>query len=126
MSKQKSIKVTKDQLDRLWGDGGPYSEVHIDKDIRILDDKITRTFYYVYAYVNPTTFKLLKKNKNKIKDKTILVILETAEYRGPHFGYQCYFNGRIPEGREELLPEIEKQAVRTIIKMHKIVMELIK
>ena len=61
------MALDKKTSEELWGEEGPYSQVQVLKEIRILDDKVTREFYYVYANINPATHKILKKNKKKVE-----------------------------------------------------------
>ena len=55
------MKLTKIQSDKLWGEDGPYSEVHLIIETRILDDKVTRKFIIVEQNINPLSFEILKR-----------------------------------------------------------------
>ena len=48
------------------------------KEIRILADEVSRTFFYIHADINPATFVALKASKDKIRNKDILTFLKEA------------------------------------------------
>ena len=112
----------------LWGGSGPYSQVNLIKQVRILDDRISRIFLVVEVDINPTTFEIVLKNRNSVEfsnDVMTQQLLDTAEYRGPHFGYvsrafeEEYIN-------EEVLLKAgnhRKYCEETIIKMHRFIMD---
>ena len=121
------MKLTKKQIDGFWGETGPYSEVNLIKQVRILDDRISRVFLVVEVNINPTTFEMVLKNRDNAEfrnDVMIQQLLDTAEYRDPDFGYVSrafeakYIN-------EEILLKAgnhRKYCEETIIKMHKFIM----
>ncbi|MBI2047810.1 MAG: hypothetical protein HYT27_01605 [Parcubacteria group bacterium] len=122
-------KLTTKQKDLLWsGDGkGPYSQVNLIKQIRILDDSVSRIFLVVEADINPTTFEIIKNNRhdNEFKDDVMIQqLLDRAEYRGPQFGYvvaafeEEYINNEVLARAEQAL----KYTQKSIIKMHNYVM----
>ncbi len=120
------MKLTKNEQERLWGDGGPYSEVKIILNTRILDDEVSRTMLEVEGNINPTTFKIVKKNKDKfIDDPVIIELLEMARYEGKSYGY--HFSA----GAEEYIDEFslkrakrkQAHAQKAVIKMHKFVIK---
>lgn len=53
------MRLKQKDIDKLWGEEGPYSEVKIIKQLRILDDQISRIFIEVEVYVNPFTFETI-------------------------------------------------------------------
>lgn len=122
------MKLTDGQIDMLWGETGPYSEANLIKQVRVLDDSISRIFLEVEININPTTFKLVKKHRNdkEFKDDIIIQqLLDHADYRGQKFGYvSCAF---LCEYRNrKTLKEAEKSlkyAQETIIKMHKFIID---
>ncbi len=120
------MKLTKNEQEMLWGDTGPYSEVKIVVNTRILDDEVSRVMIEVEGNINPTTFKVVKKNKSKfIDDPVITELLSTARYEGKSYGYH------ISAGAEEYDDEISlrnakiKQVYmeKAVIKMHQFVIE---
>ncbi|MEK7522568.1 MAG: hypothetical protein AAB569_03240 [Patescibacteria group bacterium] len=119
------MKLTKIQSDKLWGEDGPYSEVHLIIETRILDDKEARKFIIVEQNINPLSFEILKKNSDKFKnDIPIMQLFEHAEYRGQKFGYVvCAF---IKEYREssDLIEgqECVDFSKEMLIRIHKFVM----
>jgi hypothetical protein len=125
------MELTKKQQDMLWGGDGPYSQVKLMKETRILDDNVSRIFLVVEAEINPTTFKLVKKhrkNKEFINDPMVQQLLDHADYRGLKFGYvSMAFSA---EYGDDVAMINAEQALRysqkTIIKMHKFVIGLIK
>ena len=72
----------------LWGEEGPYSEAKMVFNTRILDDHITRVTVEVEGNINPTTFRIIKKNKHHFaNDPVITQLLDTARYTGKSSGY---------------------------------------
>jgi hypothetical protein len=49
------MELSQKQREELWGDGGPYSEIRMCVETRILDDSVSRIFVVVEANINPTT-----------------------------------------------------------------------
>ena len=60
------MKLTQKDKDKLWGDSGPYTEVKLIFETRILDDKVSRIFILVEVYINPLTFEIIKKKTDRI------------------------------------------------------------
>ena len=125
------MKLTKKQVDMLWGESGPYSQANLIKQVRILDDKISRVFLVVEVDINPTTFEMVEKYRDSDEFKNDIIIqqlLDHADFRGPHFGYVSmafegeYLNQSVAFNAEAAL----KYAQDSIIKMHKFVMNKIK
>lgn len=57
-----NMKLTKKQIDELWGETGPYSQVDL---------------------INPLTYELIKKHRAQFTDDLkILQLLDHADYRG--------------------------------------------
>jgi len=125
----KGKKLTIKQKDLLWsGDGkGPYSQVNLKRQVRILDNSISRIFLVVETEINPTTFEIVKNNRNEDEFKNdikIQQLLDHAEYRGLQFGYVAvafeeeFTNNEIMSRAEHAL----KYTQESIIKMHDYVM----
>lgn len=132
---QKPMKLTKKQRDKLWGESGPYSQVNLKIENRILDDSLSRVFVIVETEVNPLTFELVKKNRDNFKkNKMIQGILDNSEFQGEGYGYVSYAYQAelIQEGDMhtndkplEIAHEVLAVAQRSVIEMHKFVMRLI-
>ena len=45
------MKLTSGQIDMLWGETGPYSEASLKKQVRVLDDSVSRIFLEVQNLV---------------------------------------------------------------------------
>lgn len=132
------MKLTKKQRDNLWGETGPYSQLNLTIETRILDDSVSRVFAIVDAEINPFTFELMKKNEDKFKgDKIILKkLLENGEYEGDEYGYvsTMYVEELIAEegnrdGNDKtfaIAHQILDAVQETIIEMHKFILEEIK
>ncbi len=123
------MKLTPKQIDKLWGETGPYSQANLIIQTRILDDRISRVFLIVEADINPLTYELVKKHWAQFAgDPKILQLLDHADYRGQEFGYVVmafeaeYKNESVMREVQERL----KYTIETLIKMHKFVMDLIK
>ncbi len=118
-------KLTLKDCERMWGEDGPYSQVRLCEETRILDDSVSRVFLVVEAEINPFTFEWVEKNRKKFSnDLPILQLLDHAEYRG-EFGYV------VSAGEVELEDEESRQFAReqadmtteTLIRMHRFIME---
>jgi hypothetical protein len=105
----------------LWGDEGPYSESKITINTRILDNEVSRIMIEVTANINPTTFKIIKQNKDKFKnDQDVTNILMGGVYWGKNHGYVVSLGEEDYRKEESLKRAIIKQQVLTdaIIRMH--------
>ena len=116
------------QIDMLWGEDGPYSQANLKKEVRILDDSVSRVFLIVETDVNPTTFEIVRKNRNKKEfkdDQMVQQLLDRSEHRGPYLGYVSmafekeYTDGNVIYEAEMALSYAQK----TIIKMHKFIID---
>lgn len=124
------MKLNKKQRGMLWGESGPYSQANLIRQVRILDDRVSRVFLVVEVDINPTTFEMVKKYRDSKEFKNNIIIqqlLNSAEYRGPHFGYvSMAFEA---EYRDEMVMWSAEAALKysqkNIIKMHKFVMDKI-
>ena len=122
------MKLSQKQYDELWGEDGPYSQVRVVIETRILDDRVSRVFVEVEADINPLTFKIIEQNRNKFKnDIKIQQLLDYADDRGQEFGYVVTaFSKEYAD--ETVMREAHTAAEytkATVIKMHKFVMELL-
>lgn len=128
MNKKK--KLTQKQIDMLWSGGGdsPYSQARLVKEVRVLDDEVSRTFIIVEVDINPTTFELVKKYRDNSEFKNDIVVqqlLDHVEYRGPEFGYVSMgfsdeFTDSVVLAEAELALD---RCQKTIIKMHKFIIK---
>lgn len=122
------MELNEKQREELWGETGPYSEIRLSIETRILDDSVSRVFAVVEASINPTTFKMIKKNRDEFKDdKMIQQLLEYSDYRGRKHGYViCVFRQQLTGDditeQAQIHVEYTKQA---LIKMHKYVMKVL-
>jgi hypothetical protein len=125
----KSKKLTAKQKDLLWsGDGkGPYSQVNLKRQVRILDNSVSRIFLVVETEINPTTFEIIMNDRGEDEfkdDVKIQQLLDHVEYRGPQFGYVAsafeeeFINNEVVSRAENAL----KYTQESIIKMHDYVM----
>ena len=121
------MPLTNRQIDQLWGENGPYSQVQLIIETRILDEQVTRVFANVETDVNPFTFRYIKKNRDKFADdQKIQQLLDHSDYRGQDFGYvslayseQLDLQGSSLAGAQFAVERCKE----TIIKMHRFVME---
>ncbi|MBI3290869.1 hypothetical protein HYZ76_01145, partial [Candidatus Falkowbacteria bacterium] len=65
-------KISQNDQEMLWGETGPYSEAKIVINTRILDDSVSRVMVEVEANINPTTFKIIKKNIGLFADDLVI------------------------------------------------------
>lgn len=120
----KNKKLTAKDFERMWGEDGPYSQVRLSEETRILDDSVSRVFLVVEAEINPFTFEYIKKNRRRFaNDESILQILEHAQYRD-EFGY-VVSAGEAELRDEEAVKFARERAdatIQTLIRMHTFVM----
>ncbi len=118
-------KLTQTDYKKMWGEDGPYSQVRLSEETRILDDSISRVFLVVEAEINPFTFEYIKKNRKQfLDDEPILQLLDHAENRDK-FGY-VVSAGEIELQDEESKRFARKQAdmtIQTLIRMHTFVIK---
>lgn len=122
------MKLTQKQRDKLWGEDGPYSEAHLTIETRILDDSVSRIFVSVEVHINPFTYETIKQNRDRFDDDILIQqLIDHSEYRGQAFGYvSCAFQDEYTD--ENVMREAQEHldyAKRTIIKMHKFVLDLL-
>lgn len=124
-NKKTQKKLTQQDRKKMWGEDGPYSQVRLCEEIRILDDSVSRVFLVVEAEINPFTFEYIRKNRQRfLNDEPILQLLDHAEYRG-EFGY-VVGAGEVELGDEESKKFARKQAditTQTLIRMHKFIID---
>lgn len=122
----KHNKLTKKDLDRLWGDDTPYSQVNLIEQTRVLGDAISRVFLVVEAEINPFTFEYVLDHRHLFADDVMIQqLLDHAEYRGPIEGYV------VSAGEEELRDKrsfevaisYKEIALKNILKMHELVIK---
>lgn len=125
--KKKNIvkKMSLTDYKKMWGEDGPYSQVRLCEESRILDDSVSRVFLVVEAEINPFTFEYVQKHRKKfVDDEPVLQILDHAENRGK-FGY-VVGAGEVELQDEESRQFAKEQAdmtIKTLIRMHRFVMD---
>lgn len=116
------MALTREQMAGLWGDGGPYSHVHVVREVRILDDSTSRTFYYVKANVNPTTYATLKAIEAQVEDEDIQAFLKDVTFVSDEEGYEWHVYGQpalTPRGANRTAARVTD----VVIRMHRLVMD---
>jgi len=127
MKKEKgeNRKLTPKDFDRMWGEDGPYSQVRLCEETRILDDSVSRIFLVVEVEINPFTFEFVRERRKRFaQDEPVLQLLDHAEYRGK-FGY-VVSAGEVEmrdEGSVRFARRQADTAIRTLIRMHAFVMD---
>jgi len=111
--------------DRLWGVDGPYSEVKLITETRILDDKVSRIFITVEVSVNPYTFEVIRDQRVLFSnDEFIQQLLDHSEYRGQNDGYvSMAFSEEYGPGVLEKAQQSVEFCKNTIIRMHQFIMK---
>lgn len=123
------MKLSDKDKFELWGESGPYSQVNLIWQDRILDDAVSRTFITVEAEINPFTFRLIKKYRDEFKDDIMInQLINHAKYRGPKYGYVASaFEAWLNDESALDQAEIHRRYAReTVIRMHKFVLEKLK
>jgi hypothetical protein len=122
----KPKKLTQKDFKDMWGDEGPYSEVRLCEETRILDERISRIFLVVEANINPFTFEYVEEHREKFKDdKPVLQLLDHAVYVEDNYGYL------VSAGQMEMIDmeshvfarQQAEMTIATLIRMHEFVME---
>ena len=127
MKKRQKIskKLTPQDYERMWGQDGPYSQVRLCEETRILDDSVSRVFLVVEAEINPFTFEYVQKHRRQfVGDESVMQLLDHAEYRG-QFGY-VVSAGEVELKDEEAVRFARKQTdatIQTLIRMHAFVID---
>ena len=122
-----TMNISDKDREMLWGEDGPYSEAKLVLNTRILDDHVSRVMVEVEANINPTTFRIIKKNKQRfVSDPVVTQLLETAKYDGKSYGYHA--SAGVEEwSNDEKVMERAQERLRylkdAIIRMHEFVME---
>ena len=118
-------KLTQRDYGQMWGEEGPYSQVRLCEETRILDDSVSRVFLVVEAEINPFTFEYIQKNRKKFEtDEEVNQLLHHAEYRWK-FGY-VVSAGEVEIRDKESYDFAQKQkdmTIKTLIRMHRFVMD---
>jgi len=119
------IRLTKKDKENMWGGTGPYSEVNLSEQSRLMDNTISRIFLVIEAKINPFTFEFVLKNREELAgDTDVQDLLDHAEYFGPIDGYV------VSGGEEELIDkksfelafQYRLSVIKTVLKMHEFVM----
>lgn len=121
-------KLSQTQIDKMWGDDGPYSQANLIVQTRILDDRVSRVFVEVEVEINPLTYEIIKQNIKQFKnDPSITQLIAHSDFRGQDYGYVS--SAFSCEYRDESVMKEAKNALdyskKAIIKMHKYVMDLL-
>jgi hypothetical protein len=126
---KKAIKKTKklktSDFKMMWGGDGPYSQVNIIEQSRVLDTAVSRIFLVVEAEINPFTFEYVEDHIEQFaQDIPVLQLIEHAEYRG-EFGY-IVSAGEVESTKKgaRAFAETQRQmTLDTIIRMHTFVID---
>lgn len=120
---QNMRKLTKNQIELLWGDDKPYSEVGLFKQNRILGGSVSRVFLIVKVNINPTTFEIILKNRDKTEfknERLIQELLDNSIFEDPGSGYvvHAFEHEYIDESIMMSAELVLEQAQESLIKMH--------
>ena len=122
------MKLKKDQIAKLWGETGPYSETNLIIQTRILDDQISRIFVEVRVHINPLTFEIIKQSLDYFKDdKKVQDLINNATFWGFKNGYVAtsFLGEYVDESAMKQAKKYLKYSEETIIKMHKFIMDFL-
>jgi hypothetical protein len=118
-------KLTPKDYERMWGQSGPYSQVRLCEETRILDGSVSRVFLVVEAEINPFTFEYIQKCRQRFRrDEPVLQLLDHAEYRD-NFGY-VVAAGEVKlqdEGSRQFARKQAEMTIQTLIRMHTFIMD---
>lgn len=118
-------KLTQQQIKKLWGEDGPYSQVNLTVQTRILDESVSRVFIEVTSEINPFTFEFVKKHRKKFWNNEIIQqLLDHSENQGGIKGYLSMAFSK--EFKDSFVMNEAQKAVEytkeTILIMHTFVM----
>ncbi len=123
--RDKDKKLTAKERGLLWGEDGPYSQVRLCEEMRILDTTVRRVFLVVEAEINPFTFEYIQQHRDQFADdQPVLQLLAHADNRGM-FGY-VVSAGEVELKRADAREFARKQAemtVQTIKRMHAFIID---
>jgi hypothetical protein len=123
--KQETKVLTTKDFERLWGENGPYSEVNLSEQTRILDDGVSRVFFTVEVVVNPFTIEYVRKHRKAFGgDEPVLQLIDHAQERGK-YGYVAS-GGEVEvdmPGAREFAQRQARMSTEAIIRMHAFVLE---
>jgi len=116
-------KLTKNQIEMLWGDDKPYSEVAIIKQSRILGGSVSRVFLIVKVNINPTTFEIVLNNRNKEEfkeERFTQDLLDNSVFEDLRSGYVTHaFEHEYVDENIRMTAELVLEKVQnSLIKMH--------
>jgi len=119
-------KLTDGEKEMTWGEDAPYSEAKIVINTRVLGEQVSRVMVEVEVNINPTTFKIIKNNREEfVGDVMMEQLLDTARYMGKGYGYQAsagceqYTNEGVMKDAQIRL----EYAKECLIRMHKFVID---
>ncbi len=121
------MKLTKKDIDRLWGETGPYSEARLSIETRILDERVSRIFLIVEVSISPFTFETVRAHRKEFSDDILIQdFLDHAEYRGLADGYvACAYQAEYETERLDEANERLKECEHVIIRMHKYILMML-
>jgi len=115
-------ELTLKEYDELWWDWWPYSEVEIIEQQRIFDDRPARKYLQVKFFINPTTYRLCKKNLDKFSNPFIAWIYDRAKLRRWYwYEWIIYTSQYYEEKIRDEANEHKELVQKAIIEMHNFV-----
>lgn len=125
-------KLSKEQIKKLRWETGPYSEVNIKIEDRLLDNYSSRQFVSVYANINPLTYEICNQNIGSF-DSEIQWLLMSARYYDQWHGYIVtnfveqvdYDDIKVIISVLEKAQKAKERLTDNIIQLHYFVMDLL-
>jgi len=124
-----NMPLSRQQRNELWGEDGPYSQVGLTTETRILNDSVSRIFLVAEVNINPLTYKLIKQHRQLFADDLeIQGIIDHAEFQGQADGFvTCIFHEQYIDLRSYTRAQERVEICKTaVIKMHSFVMQNLK
>jgi len=93
-----------------------------------LGNEVTRTFMYVQAFLNPFTYRFVKKHiKSFTADPLVSHIVLHAKYQGPQKGFVAIIHGGeiVDKKAQANAEKILVEARKAVIRMHQFVLDCI-
>lgn len=126
------IKLSKQQKDKLRNETGPYSEVHIRIEDRLLDNYSSRQFVTVYCNINPLTYEIAQQNIGSFESR-LQWLLMAAQFEWQADGYVVFnFSAQVNYNDiNEIIPvlrqaqQAKEQLMHDVIQLHYFAMDLL-
>ncbi len=105
----------------FWDEKDPYSQVKRVREVRILGEEVTREFYFIFAEINPGTYRLIEKYSDRLKpdEEFAVQFLTEAQLREDGEGYEWHVYGTEAHSPEDA-QEMTLALTEIVIQLHRL------